>query len=584
MKIVTYNVNGLRARIVPYKTLYAFLRALDADIICFQETKLSKQELSADIAMAEGYEAFFSCTRTFNKGKIGYSGVATFCRASITGCEPCTSGVLPIAADEGFTGLLHLSKSGEIEGVDRVGHYDDIFNMGMAQEKLLQLDREGRCVVTDHGSFVLFNIYGPCVLRDDTARMEFKLKFYQVLQCRWESLLRAGKRLIVVGDLNISPYPIDSCDPGPDFNSNPCRRWLRSLLSTNGGVFTDVYRAVHGLKKGAYTCWSQASGAEEFNYGTRIDIILAAGSCTHTDVGASEECKGFTHCSLQDCDIMVEFKRFKEDSVPRWSGGRTMKLEGSDHAPVFLLLKEQPPVKPHDVPTFAVRFLPQLRGRQQSIHAILKKRDQSMTEANTYLPFEATQKLKKRIVQKASQTNLTAFFARSSWCNAVSTKEISDNEGSLCQSQEVVSQDCKSCIQEDFGLKNETRGFCTDAVVQGGDSEMHCNIVSLIKADGSTDESNGVDLNLETKLSPSKLKNPSAKEENAQAQWRRIRDTMARRIPLCRHGEPCVARIVKKSGPNHGRGFYVCARAEGPATNPEARCDHFEWASEKSKR
>lgn len=39
-----------------------------------QETKISRQELSADIAVAEGYESFFSCTRTVKKGRIGYSG------------------------------------------------------------------------------------------------------------------------------------------------------------------------------------------------------------------------------------------------------------------------------------------------------------------------------------------------------------------------------------------------------------------------------------------------------------------------------------------------------------------------------
>ncbi|KAI5060260.1 hypothetical protein GOP47_0024680 [Adiantum capillus-veneris] len=581
MKIVSYNVNGLRARIIPYKTLHAFLSALDADIICFQETKLSKQELTGDIATAEGYEAFFSCTRTVNKGKIGYSGVATFCRASITSCEPCTSGVLPLAADEGFTGLLHLSKRGEIEGVDRVGYYDNVLNMGMTQEELLQLDREGRCIVTDHGSFVLFNIYGPCVQPDDTARMDFKLKFYQVLQCRWESLLRAGKRLIVVGDLNISAYPIDSCNPGPHFNSNPCRKWLRSLLSTNGGLFTDVYRAVHGLKKGAYTCWSQASGAEEFNYGTRIDLILAAGSCMHTDVVSSVECKGFAHCSLKDCDIMLEFKRFKEDSTPRWSGGRSLKLEGSDHVPVFLLLNKQPLVKPHDVPTFAARFLPQLRGRQQSIYAILQKGDQSMNmvdislhvdseegsvdkRSTRLLKVQATQKFKTKVVQKTSQTNLTAFFARSSGRNTVLMNETLDNGGVSGQSQEV-------------------RGSCSNAELHDEDSQVQYNFETSIQPDDSTNEYNCTDMNLESKLSPLKSMDANAKEKNAQAQWKRIKDLMARRIPLCRHGEPCVARIVKKSGPNHGRGFYVCARAEGPASNPEARCDHFEWASEKSR-
>ena len=39
-----------------------------------QETKISRQELTADIAVTEGYESFFSCTRTVSKGRVGYSG------------------------------------------------------------------------------------------------------------------------------------------------------------------------------------------------------------------------------------------------------------------------------------------------------------------------------------------------------------------------------------------------------------------------------------------------------------------------------------------------------------------------------
>lgn len=46
-------------------------------------------------------------------------------------------------------------------------------------------------------------------------------------------------------------------------------------------------------------------------------------------------------------------------------------------------------------------------------------------------------------------------------------------------------------------------------------------------------------------------------------EWRRIQELMQNSVPLCKgHGEPCVARSVKKAGPNVGRGFYVCARAE----------------------
>lgn len=100
MKIVTYNVNGLRSRISQFGSLHKLLNSFDADIICFQvplflslcfctnsclefhvsdsdpnqETKLRRQELTADMAVAEGYESFFSCTRTSDKGRMGYSG------------------------------------------------------------------------------------------------------------------------------------------------------------------------------------------------------------------------------------------------------------------------------------------------------------------------------------------------------------------------------------------------------------------------------------------------------------------------------------------------------------------------------
>lgn len=70
----------------------------------------------------------------------------------------------------------------------------------------------------------------------------------------------------------------------------------------------------------------------------------------------------------------------------------------------------------------------------------------------------------------------------------------------------------------------------------------------------------------------------------AALEWRKIQDLMNRSVPVCEgHGEPCVARVVKKGGPNIGRGFYVCARAKGPASNREACCSHFEWSSSNGK-
>lgn len=69
----------------------------------------------------------------------------------------------------------------------------------------------------------------------------------------------------------------------------------------------------------------------------------------------------------------------------------------------------------------------------------------------------------------------------------------------------------------------------------------------------------------------------------ATLEWQRIQQRMKMTLPLCKgHREPCISRSVKK-GSNIGRLFYVCARAQGPASNPEANCGHFQWASVKSK-
>lgn len=190
MKIVTYNVNGLRPRIAQFGSLLKLLDSFDADIICIQETKLRRQELRADLVIADGYESFVSCTRTSEKGRTGYSGVATFCR--VKSAFSSNEVALPVRAEEGFTGLLESSQEGKgtmaavAEGLEE-----------FSIEELLKLDSEGRCIVTDHGHFVLFNIYGPRAESDDSERVLFKLKFYNVLQmgassasrkkdiCRW---------------------------------------------------------------------------------------------------------------------------------------------------------------------------------------------------------------------------------------------------------------------------------------------------------------------------------------------------------------------------------------------------------------
>ena len=62
---------------------------------------------------------------------------------------------------------------------------------------------------------------------------------------------------------------------------------------------------------------------------------------------------------------------------------------------------------------------------------------------------------------------------------------------------------------------------------------------------------------------PIDCSNGSDKKTVALMEWQRIQQLMQDSIPLCEgHREPCVARVVKKPGPNFGRRFYVCARGE----------------------
>lgn len=72
--------------------------------------------------------------------------------------------------------------------------------------------------------------------------------------------------------------------------------------------------SVNNCRREAYTCWSTSSGAEEFNFGSRIDHILIAGPCLHEN---QNECHSFVNCHVEECDILEQFKRWKPGNTPR---------------------------------------------------------------------------------------------------------------------------------------------------------------------------------------------------------------------------------------------------------------------------
>lgn len=627
---MTYNVNGLRTRVAQYGSLLKLLDSLDADIICFQETKLSRQDLSADITMAEGYEAFFSCTRTTARGRTSYSGVATFCR--VTSAFSTNEVALPVSAEEGITGLLECSRK---KGMMTRGLFEMPFSVegleDVTHEDLLKVDNEGRCVITDHGHFVLFNLYGPRAVGEDDERVQFKQLFFKILEKRWKSLQNQGRRVFVVGDLNIAPKAIDKCDADATFENNIFREWLRSLLREYGGSFFDVFRSKHPDRKEAYTCFNQSAGAEEFNYGSRIDHILIAGLCMHQN--HDMEGHNFLDCHVEECDILYKFIRGNADNTTRWNGGRSVKLDGSDHLPVYVILNDIPDLPVHNTPPFSVRYIPEVRGRQQTIVSLLAKKELSDNDRcnllSNNIPVIATENCDESSVSgqdgTISEVNMGSSVSLSSnsedqslgainellkvemqntmpWFENTQTllppksrKAVRKKSGHCTISQLTIRsffEKPKDLTRSDpdnvktgtsVGQVNISKGRddlsqASEAVIEDSpvkklednNCEMHDSCLSQFNEVQ-------VDMNI---CSSSKRE----RENVAMLEWQRIQQKMKMTLPLCRgHREPCVARSVKK-GPNIGRQFYTCARAKGPVSNPEADCGHFQWSSVKSKK
>lgn len=81
--------------------------------------------------------------------------------------------------------------------------------------------------------------------------LKVRRRYRQVLKLRLAALRGAGRRVIMMGDFNISPAPIDSCDAGPvpQFLARSDRVLLRGLLHVGGGPFLDVFRVFHPTRQ-----------------------------------------------------------------------------------------------------------------------------------------------------------------------------------------------------------------------------------------------------------------------------------------------------------------------------------------------
>ncbi len=246
MKIVTWNVNGIRAALK--KGFGDVVAQSGADIFCVQETKM--QEGQADIAF-DGYLSFWNSAE-----RKGYSGTAVFVK------QP------PESAACGIAETAH--------------------------------DGEGRVITLDTGDFYLVNCYTPNS-REALARLGYRMEWEDAFR-RYLTGLDARKPVILCGDLNVAHEEIDIADPrsnrGNAGFTDEERRKMTELLSSG---FTDAYRRLYPDRKGAYTWWSYMFRSREKNLGWRIDYFLVSDRLAEriTDCVIRSDVPGSDHCPVE---------------------------------------------------------------------------------------------------------------------------------------------------------------------------------------------------------------------------------------------------------------------------------------------
>jgi exodeoxyribonuclease III len=259
MKIITWNVNGIRA--AGKKGFVPFVEREAPDLLCLQETKAHIDQVELNVRQPAGMVGTWS-----SAVKKGYSGVATFQKADAAGA---------------FIGKLPAKEISNKIGIE-------IY------------DNEGRVVVSDHAKFLLYNIYFPNG-GSGPERHEFKQGFLKALNEHLKAKISAGREIIVVGDYNVAHRDIDIYDPirlGAESGFLPEERdWFDSFLELG---FVDTYRHFHPDEKGAYTWWSQIQRARPVNRGWRIDYICVTKGLLKA-VKRSEildEVQGSDHCPV----------------------------------------------------------------------------------------------------------------------------------------------------------------------------------------------------------------------------------------------------------------------------------------------
>lgn len=245
MKLISWNVNGLRA--CAGKGFGESFKALDADVVCLQETKMQAGQLDLEF---DGYESYWNYA-----DKKGYSGTAIYTR------------------------IKPLSVSNDI-GID-------------------EHDHEGRVITMEFDDFYLVCVYVPNS-QDELKRLTYRMKWEDDFRSHVSGLAEK-KGVVICGDLNVAHNDIDIKNPASNRHNagftDEERGKFNALLDAG---FVDSWRMLNPDTV-KYSWWSYRFKARERNAGWRIDYFIVSESMKDRISGAEihNEIFGSDHCPVE---------------------------------------------------------------------------------------------------------------------------------------------------------------------------------------------------------------------------------------------------------------------------------------------
>jgi len=223
MRIITYNVNGIRAAMS--KGLIEWIRNTSPDVLCLQEIKASPDQVGVFEFEKLGYHHYW-----YPAQKKGYSGVAIFTKRK------------PVNV---------------------------VYGCGIKE-----YDEEGRVLRVDFEDFSVMSVYHPSGSSGD-LRQAFKMKWLADFTSYIAILKQSIPHLILSGDFNICHRPIDIHNPKSNANTSGFlpeeRDWMEQFINSG---FIDTFRHFN-QEPHQYSWWSYRAGARAKNLGWRIDYNLS---------------------------------------------------------------------------------------------------------------------------------------------------------------------------------------------------------------------------------------------------------------------------------------------------------------------